>query len=329
MLHILNGDATRLPLERSGVPGTFAVWADVLYEGQVLPLEVGAERWREARARAIAAADWASYSDALRTAARWEAAIERFPEHEEVVIWCEHDLFDQLLLIRHLAWFARRDLGRTTLSLICVGEFPGRPSFHGLGELGPEELASLLPTRAPVTPREHDLGSRAFSAFTSTDPRAVERLLHDDTSPLPFLAPALARLLREYPSVGNGLSRTEEDVLALLAASGPMRASDLLRGMHARESAYYVTDLTLYALLRRFAAPPALLTRAAAASGREWDAEVAIAPAGVELLAGRGDLARLRGVDRWIGGVHLEGTEPEWRWDEGRAKLVRAGSMRA
>lgn len=325
MLHILNGDSTRLSLEPSGVRGTFAVWADVLYDGQVPPLDVGAERWREVRSRAIARVGWATYDDALRTITRWDAPIEAFAEHDEVVIWCEHDLFDQLYLIRHLAWFAARDLGRTTLSLICIGHFPGMPGFTGLGQLQPEQLASLVPTRARISARQLDLGTRAFNAFTATDPRALERFLsEEDTSPLPFLAPALSRLLREYPAAGNGLSRTEQQMLEILAASGPMPLRELWRAMHARESAYYVTDVTLRDLLARGAEEPPLITRTAAANGREWDATVAIAPFGAELLAGRDDLVRARGgIDRWIGGVHLDGIEPPWRWDEATGRLLR------
>ena len=34
-LHVLNGDSTRLSLERSDIPGVFTVWADVLHDGPV------------------------------------------------------------------------------------------------------------------------------------------------------------------------------------------------------------------------------------------------------------------------------------------------------
>lgn len=332
MLHILNGDSTRQSLEPSGVPGPFAVWADVLYEGQVPPLTVPPERWREIRSRAIANAGWASYDDALQTIARWEAPIERFADHDEVVIWCEHDLFDQLLLIHHLAWFAARDPGRTALSLICIGSFPGKPAFKGLGELQPAQLASLFPTRSRITARQLELGERAFAAFAGPDPRAIERLLAtEDTSALPFLAPALARLLREYPSTRNGLSRTEEQMLAILAASGPLPTRELWRAMHGRESAYYVTDVTLRDLIAADSAQPGLLTSTPAVNGREWDATLAITPFGRQLLDGRDDLLRARGgIDRWIGGVHLQGAEPEWRWDESSERLVqRTSSERA
>lgn len=215
-----------------------------------------------------------------------------------MVIWCEHDLFDQLLLIRHLAWFAERDSGRTTLALICIGEFPGLPHFKGLGELGPHQLASLLGTRLGVTQRQLELGRRAFRTA------------------LPFLARALRRLLEEYPSTRTGLSHTEQELLSLLAAGGRMRVRDLVRAMHARESAYYVTDVTMRGLLARFGGERPLVVTEPAASGREWDTMAELTALGRAVLAGRADWVRLRGgVDRWLGGVHLSGAEPAWRWD--------------
>jgi hypothetical protein len=40
------------------------------------------------------------------------------------------------------------------------------------------------------------------------------------------------------------------------------------------------------------------------------------------VLAGISDNVRLNGIDRWIGGVHLAGPEPGWRYDERLEALV-------
>ena len=36
---------------------------------------------------------------------------------------------------------------------------------------------------------------------------------------------------------------------------------------------------------------------------------------GREVLSGAADRLRLCGIDRWIGGVHLTGRGPSWRWN--------------
>ena len=48
----------------------------------------------------------------------------------------------------------------------------------------------------------------------------------------------------------------------------------------------------------------------------------AITEAGRDILAGRADRVRLCGIDRWIGGVHLSGHGPVWRWSGDRRQLI-------
>ena len=100
ILHVLNGDVVRLTLEQSDVAGAILPYADILHEGPV-PRESGTPAWREARARYIAASGHAGYAEALRRYEEWDARLERAGDYDEVVLWLEHDLFDQLLLVRH------------------------------------------------------------------------------------------------------------------------------------------------------------------------------------------------------------------------------------
>ena len=206
--------------------------------------------------RYIAGVGYASHDEALRTMRGWDAALERYAEHDELVVWCEHDLFDQLLLIRHLHRFGRHDLGRTRLSLICVDRFPGVPGFRGLGQLEPHQLASLLDTRQPVGSAQIELGRSAWRAFTSPDPTTLLHLLDGDTSALPFLERALRRLLEELPSCRNGLSRTEEQILRELDG-GPRDIASLFHAMHQREDAFYIADLAFRSVFAGLSGGPA------------------------------------------------------------------------
>ena len=86
-----------------------------------------------------------------------------------------------------------RDLGDTKLSLLCVGEFPGFVGFKGLGELDPQQMASLLGARHEVASAETALAAAAWAAFCSPDPTDLERLLRGDTTALPYLGEALLR----------------------------------------------------------------------------------------------------------------------------------------
>ncbi|HEU5260614.1 MAG TPA: hypothetical protein VFU41_04215 [Gemmatimonadales bacterium] len=322
LLHILNGDSTAAQLRRSDVPGTLAVWADVLYEGPVPGEDATPEQWREVRAGFASQARWATYDEALRRYTEWDEGLERYREFEEVVLWFEHDLFDQLILARHLDWFARRDLGRTRLSLICIGHFPGVEPFHGLGQLSPAQLASLLRSRQPVTTRQSGLGRAAWQAFTGPDPAKLERLLERDTSALPFLAGALRRLLQEFPAVTTGLPRTERHILEAVG-DAPRGPADLFRAVQAKEERVFMSDATFWGRVQQLAdgaKPLVTLEVRDREPHRLPEGLVRITAQGREVLAGRDDWVRLDGIDRWLGGVHLVGQVP-WRWDESAGRL--------
>ena len=312
MMHIVNGDATAEPLRRSGVPGTVAVWADVLHEGPV-PSDIDDPGWRETRARFLSKHGFISYADALSTFATWYAALDSFVEHDEVVIWLEHDLFDQLLLLHHLEWIARRDRARTRFSLICIDRFPGIEPFHGLGQLNPRQLASLLGSQQEISAAQIALGRRAWSAFTGNDPMEVQRLIDADTSALPFLEGALRRLLEEYPALETGLPRTERHALESLR-DGPHSKTGLFRAVRGREDRVFMGDTTFW-------------NRLEAMERGRWpliaiDDDVSITDAGQRVLDGALDWVEMGGIDRWIGGVHLRGTRVPWRWDRKAVRLV-------
>src|SRR5262249_40676533 len=147
-----------------------------------------AETWREMRARHFPETPDGLLEKLRRDLKEFDDAVAGFFKHEEVVIWLDHKVMDQLLLIRLLDWFSRRDLGNVKLSLICIGEYPGAQYFVGLGGCKPEWLAGLMDIRHEVSEGELRAGRAAWEAFTSPDPRLIERFLASDTSALPFLS---------------------------------------------------------------------------------------------------------------------------------------------
>ncbi len=325
ILHVHNGDTTRDKLARSGVPGDHAVYADALHDGPLLPIDAPAERRRAVRAAVFAEAGWASERDILDMLARWDRELERWAEYDEVVLWFEHDLFDQLLLVRHLAWFAARPLGATALSLICIGEYPGMPRFKGLGELSPEQLAPLLGTRQRIPERQLDLGRRTWHALTAEHPAAVQALVDDeDLTSLPYLRASLRRFLEELPDLDGGLGRIERAVLEHVR-DGITDPVKLFRAVHDADDVFFIGDVSLWHRIRVMAAGthPLLACDPPPANGPAPFGQLALTAAGRDVLDGRADRIRLAGIDRWWGGVHLHGPEVPWRWDRRAGRVVR------
>jgi hypothetical protein len=325
VLHVANGHALTALIARAGIPGTLSVWCDVLHDGPV-PGGISDEELTLVRARYLAGPD-ASPDEVLTELRGWQQSLERLSEYEQIVLWFEHDLFDQLNLIQLLDRLGRMGRSGADVTLISIGSFPGRMTFKGMGELTPEELAPLFGTRQPVRDDQYELGQKAWAAFRSSDPRAIEELLAGDTSALPFLAAALRRHLEEFPSVVNGLSRTENRLLELVA-SGQTNIRSTFPQMHVGETAYYIGDLSYWDRARELAGlSPALLQITASDDESGLPAglpagEFAITADGRDVLHGAADRIKRCGIDRWMGGVRLNGTGPVWRWDPALGRIV-------
>jgi hypothetical protein len=307
-LHITNGDSVQL--RETGLPGEVLTWKDVLHEGPV-PGGLSLDQLRPIRARFLADVGVQSEPKILDELESRDRTLARFAEFEEVVLWFEHDLYDQLQLIQILEWFSRRDLGKTKLSLICTHRY--------LGLLTPDELLRLYPNRLPVSRRKLELAARAWAAFSAPDPYSIVELFKEDTSDLPYLQGAFSRHLEQFPSTRNGLSRTERQILEITEAGGA-RVGAIFRADQGREPAIFMGDLIFNTYIRRLANARVPLVKIARDETPFQNAEVAITPEGRAVLRAEFDNLSVNGVDRWLGGVHLHG-DHVWRWDSERGKL--------
>ena len=286
MLHITNGDHAVAVLAKA-VSGELLPWRDVLHEGPVhagLPLAALSRR----RAQFIASAGWGSLQQVEAGFAQRDSVLANSPSHEEVVLWFEHDLYDQLQLAQLLDWFAAHPHPR--LSLVCEAEY--------LGTMTPARAADLYKARRPLTEQQVLEAQKAWSAFGGSDPL---RIRTGPVAGLPFLGPALYRLLEEFPWTIDGLSRLERQVLEALAG-GPLPFEQLFaRAHHHREDPVFLGDAVLLWHLERMASEGLLK--------KEQDLWIAT-----------GHPRRQR-KPRWIGGYEIR--DESVAWDPALARLVR------
>jgi hypothetical protein len=297
---VTNGDSAADTLAETGLEGRVLPWRDVLNEGPVPPLAPA--DLRAVRAEFIAARGWAAHDEVEADLRARDETLAGSLGSEPVVLWFEHDLYDQLQLLQILARVPPALADSDDLQMIVVDRF--------LGELTAAELAALWPRRVPLTSAALSDARDVFAAFTAPDPSALGARGCAPDGPLPYLADALTRLLEEYPAAGDGLGRGERKALAVIAG-GADTPTAAFRAAQALEQAPYSGDVQFFDLLDELATEPEpLLERRPA---------LRLTAAGHAVLAGADRIA-LRGIDRWIGGVHLHGT-PAWRWDRDARRL--------
>jgi hypothetical protein len=312
MLHVTNGDSAAPAIRAADGDGDVLPWRDVLHDGPV-PAGLPLQALSRVRADFIAARGWGDGEAIRRDFVARDARLAACAADEEVVLWFEHDLYDQLQLIQLLDWFADRPHPRLTLI---------NPSEY-LGMMGAERARELFAARAPVTDAQLALGRAAWAAFRAPDPRQVERVMEGDASALPHLGAALLRLLEEYPSTVIGLSRSEEQLLDNLAANGPQTLLLAYPASHHEvEEAVWMGDLSFLAIVETLAqANTPLLAYLDPPPDDPADEmafrqrRIRLTDAGQDVVDSVADGVELNGIDRWIGGVHLAGRAVPWRWD--------------
>ncbi len=319
LLHIHCGDSTDDALRSTSVPGETMVWREIFIEGPV-PGDVTDQEFREARARYLSTFGLNYDQVLLSTRERYERLAKAADEFDEIVLWFDACMFDQTIMVHVIDHLAEG----SNASLICVSD-------RGLGEYPLDEMIALLPERRPITTAQKQVARDAWSAFSSSDPRDFETFLQTDTSALPHVGPALRRHLQEYPSTRNGLSRMQQQALQVVA-DGNSKLGEIFIKASAYEEQAYLGDATLWAILDGLAAARVPLLQIDGPHGlvqpidqplkkiRRWD--VSITDAGKKVLAGEADYIKLSGINRWLGGVHLEGEQVQWRWDPDANRLV-------
>ena len=102
-----------------------------------------------------------------------------------------------------------------------------------------------------------------------------------------------------------------------LAAAGQADWPAAFRRMHESEDAFYISDTSYVDLFETLTtSTPPLLTGSSQAPSLTRE--------GREVLDGRADRIAMCGIDRWFGGVHLQGHAVPWRWDGDRQRIARA-----
>ena len=324
-LHIRCGSDIKNTLDEAGFTGDFLEHAIPYCLG---PVTRGPDR-HERMARFLVGAfpdarGGLEYESELKGLIDNEERLHRSADdYERVVIWMEHDSWDQLVLLRLLAHYADAKRPRV-LELIVVDEFPGGERFLGIGQLPAEALRLIWFGRKPVTSAQLALGRDGWLALSNDDPRDLAALARSGTPALPVMAPALHRHLRELPSVENGLGLTQQLVLQILA-EGSATLNRVFHVLHKeREPLPWIGDLGLRDVVNNMlktTEPP--LTRVMPPPGaREFLQQLTITPVGIALLRGERDWHTLQPPPRWVGGVNVRAGIAGWRWNESTREVV-------
>ena len=212
-LHILNGDSTLALMNKARIPGSKAVWRDVLAEGPVTHDFASHVFW-EIRTRFMSDFFGVIPVDFKAKCIDEFDKIRNFAQYSEVVLWFEYDLFCQINMLGILHFLATRVGSDTKISLICVGIEMNADRLIGLGEIPPEQYPALLENRVELNQEDLNYASKIFVAYCN-DPQNINLEIQEHAK-FPYLKGAFGAHLKRFPFKTTGLNEIELTMLNII-----------------------------------------------------------------------------------------------------------------
>ena len=323
-LIITNGQSGVDAIREAGIEGDLMSWDDILHEGPV-PFGLSLAEMSKVRAHYLAARGWGDVKEIQERFDRRDQQLTGSPDrYREVVLFVEHDLYDQLQLLQVLAWFEKNTRPAFMLTSVL-------PPTH-IGYCSSEELRSAFNERLTVTKDALVQAGQCWSHFTAPDPSYLLDIQDVHHGVLVHVGPAFNRLIEEYPDTETGLSRIETRVLSL-NRNGIEKPVDLFRAYQKTEEAAFLGDWSFWTILHELTLGSQPLIASANNEPYRIPPEVEdyneliacsfrLTSSGEEVLEGHTSWLALKNIDKWIGGVHLT-RDNAWCWDKKRRDFLR------
>lgn len=320
VVHVRCGSDIQHALTVAGFKGHFVEFADPFCQGPVLA--VTGEEHLAVRSAYLSSAYGLTYKDALARGRREYAQLEATRAARHVVLWFEHDTYDQFILAFLLNYFFEGECP-DTLELICIDHVSGVSHFIGLGQLAPEQLQVLWEEyRRPITRDMFLLGRSVWSAYQRGDISSLVDIAATGTPALPQMAGALHRQLAELPSVQTGLSLTQFlalDIIGQNPGTTAGKAFSVL--MREREPLPFLGDLMFWHVLQDLnqcgqALIDGVELSDAGGSDVPWpERALRLTGLGEDVVSGRVDFLSIYEGKRFVGGRVFDKTATGPRWD--------------
>lgn len=302
-LNITNGDSSVELMALAKVDGQYLPWRDVLHIGPLADT-TNLEVFSRQRAKFLSDYGLGSYPSLLKDFNQRDHCIKQLTPRDCVVLWFEHDLYDQLQLCQILSHLYSRELC-DNVSLI-------NPPTH-LGHHTPASFAKLEQQKAIVTDQQFQLAVTCWEALIQSTPHAVAKLLSSDLSALPFVKKVLQRFLAELPDPQSGINETERLILSVVKDQ-PLTRGECFRDYTRLEADEFLGDLIFFRQL------DALINDRHPLLNQKGE-YLALTDLGVAVLAGDDRWQRNLSLPFYWGGVTMEGGV-SFYWDRSNQRVV-------
>ena len=233
-LHILNGDCAEGLWKQCEFNGQSLVWREIYLEGP-LPETEDPACFRTARAEYLshfAELAGIGISRLCQYLQKLDDSILNLPDSSDLMLWFDSCIFDQTLLMRILYLFNRKKTGKGKVFLYCcdgycltINDFK-----HGWSK------------KVQLLPHDLEIAEKAWLCFQRKDAEGMMQLAEKENfERMPKMRKALFRCIDEAQPDRNGLTRTQRQIVQLVA-EGHHSFMEIFKGLDAFEEYPFLGD---------------------------------------------------------------------------------------
>ncbi|QIZ09425.1 DUF1835 domain-containing protein [Priestia megaterium] len=320
MIHIVNGDVVGSKL--GNLPGDVLVWRE-MYDFGPLSEDISEENWIHRRASFFEKKLAIPAKLFSRNCKDQNRFLDELPRKKEIVLWFEHDRYDQTMLMYLLNELSKKEY--MNLWLVTIDEYEGVEPFYGLGQLSSQQLEGLYYQKKQLVTDEQIIEAiTGWRAYTSKNPIDIEKWMASSKEKLPFLKQAFQSHLSFFPSVHTGLNKVETLVLNYLD-NNTCSFGELFQSISMQRINDGISDLYFAAMLNELMNGPYPLLECDYPlpnyQNPEPNSKLRLTSHGLDVLSGQKVHCEFVECDWWIGGVFQK--ENKWFWYGN--KLIKKG----
>jgi Domain of unknown function (DUF1835) len=320
-LHIINGlSAAGIWKQSFHRTERLLVQQDMLSYGPTLACE-NLEQWKKTRLAFLKSiyTDWDDFFEGYILDLLTNT--NRLHDYEYIYIWVGTGIQDQLLIffVIYIAEISGADLNEIRLvqfENILFGNY----QIGSTGQLNVENMSNYPPPTA-LTQSDIEYIKSAWSALTSSTPKALQDFVYKEHYSLPYMQKAIQNILRRYPSKSTGLTYWDWKLLENVHKYSPNTARIIghtMAGDLMDDGVLIGDDYFFFRLCELSNAKnPQPLIKLVGNLSSMRETKVTLTVFGRSVVEGNSSSYPVNPIDEWIGGVHLSSENGNlWFYEE-------------
>jgi len=214
ILHVVNGDAAALLLEKSGIGGEIVVWREMLCEGP-LAIEVASDEFWANRYAYFENELGINKLEYFDKTIKEIVKLENLSGYTEVVLWFEYDLFCQVNLLALCTYLLDNYVKKANYYLICTGIEKGEKILQSLSDFPPSEFKILYNNKLVLSKINLLFAKECWNVYFENNIKKLKEFDFNQNSKFQYLQLAINQHLERFPG-DNGLNQIENKILEII-----------------------------------------------------------------------------------------------------------------